>query len=204
MNKLSQEPPFGNIIGRLFSGCFLPRTGYWPQVYIKNPETAKCVLLPRLSCFQSTCQNKVYCLFPRLNCFISGCEYTCPEPIPAEENKILIRVHVLTDQPEDKFTYELMSGTPTEVGVYKFYLKRPDLPGSGTFEKVDVITLQKIENDTYYGGKFIKKINETLCVGFPPVNFIDGKACVEIDTNENETNVTVHYWETKIGLEMND
>lgn len=132
-----------------------------------------------------------------------------PTPIITPADDILLSVFVLTDQPTDTMNYELMGGIPTEVGVYKFDLKRPEVPGSGAFEKLDVITLQKINNDTYYGSKLIKKIEDDLSIGYPSMehpkfgnqNFIDGKAVVRINQSKKEVNVTIHFWETLLRID---
>ena len=123
-----------------------------------------------------------------------------PTPVSTPTPEISINVYVNTDQPTEPMTYELMDGTPTEVGVYRFCLREPKLAGTGAFEKVDEILLGKINESTLYGEKTIDKINATLCIGYPPVNWIDGNACVEIDQTKKEVNVTVYYWGTKIGI----
>jgi hypothetical protein len=41
---------------------------------------------------------------------------------------------------------------------------------------------------------------ETLCIGYPSTNIIDGKACVELDQSETEIEITVHYWKTSLGI----
>lgn len=139
----------------------------------------------------------------------SGCITESSVINPPEKDKILVYIYVLKDEPEYKSTYKLMNGTPIEVGVYKFYLEHADLPGTGIFEKVDVITLKKISDNEYYGKKYIKEINETLCIGYPSMNhpvfgnqnFIDGKAVVEIYENSKEVNMTVYFWETWLRID---
>ena len=123
-----------------------------------------------------------------------------PTPIITPVDDILVGVFVITDQPEDEMVYELMDRNPTQVSVYKFYLKDPEIPGSGTFEKMDEISLERINESTFYGKKRITKINGTMCTGYPPINWIDGIASVEINQTEEEVAVTVHYWKTKIGI----
>ena len=124
--------------------------------------------------------------------FFSGCIN-----MEEDKNKMLIHVYVKQDQP--KSGYAAMEGIPTKVGIYRFYLENPDVPGSGRFEKLDEIPLER-KNRQFYGEKLVKKINDTLCIGYPPVNYVDGMACVEIDQSEKEANVTVHYWRTMMGV----
>ena len=125
-----------------------------------------------------------------------GC--TTPEEVPGED-EILVEVHVLTDQPETA-DYEPKEGEPESVGVYEFYLKEGGVPGTATFRQLDSIPLDKMGAADFNGTKIIKKIEGTLCVGYPPINFIDGKACVEIDQSQSQVNITVHYWETRIAI----
>ena len=110
------------------------------------------------------------------------------------EGRVLVNVRVLTDEPP--ILYQLIEGTPSDVGVYEFYLERSDIPGSGVFKKLDSIALEKVRDNEFYGRKAISKIDGTLCVGYPPTNFIDGAACVKIDQSQKEVNVIVHYWKT--------
>ena len=120
---------------------------------------------------------------------IAGCIY---QP----EEDIAVNVYVLKDLPESN--YELREGTPNNLGVYEFYYKKSNLPGTGAFKKLDSIPLNKINETAFYGTKSIRKINGTLCIGYPSTNFIDGKGCVRVDQSQNETNITVHYWKTNI------
>lgn len=113
---------------------------------------------------------------------------------------ILIHVHVLKDQPEPSSEYELREGEPKNVGVYEFYLKEPGIPGSGTFKKLDSISLDKVTKTEFYGRKLISRIDGNLCVGYPSTNVIDGKACVRVDQSQNEVNITLHYWKTSLGI----
>lgn len=115
-------------------------------------------------------------------------------------NSILVHVRVLTDHPAHGSEYELREGEPKSVGIYEFYLKKPGLPGSGTFKKLDSIPLNKVENTEFCGEKLVKRIDGILCVGYPSTNLIDGKACVEIDQSQDEVNVTLYHWETKLGI----
>lgn len=116
--------------------------------------------------------------------------------IPSDKKKILMHVYVLKDHPEPN--YELKEGIPKDVGIYEFYYKKPRLPGSGAFKKLDSIPLNKLNETVFYGEKFVKKINGTLCVGYPSTNFIDGKACVRVNQSQNEVNITIYYWKTNI------
>jgi hypothetical protein len=117
----------------------------------------------------------------------------------ANKNKIMVHVYVLNkDNPEPR--YEIKEGIPKNVGVYEFYYKNPELPGTGAFKKLDSIPLNRINETAFYGEKSITRINGTLCIGYPSTNFIDGKACVRVDQSQNETNITVHYWETNIAI----
>jgi len=116
------------------------------------------------------------------------------------DNNILARVHVLIDRPAPGSEYELMEGEPKNVGVYEFYLKKPGLPGSGAFKKLDSIPLNRLNEAEFYGEKLVKRIGGALCVGYPSTNIIDGKACVEIDQGQDEVDVTVHYWKTRLGI----
>lgn len=109
---------------------------------------------------------------------------------------ILVHVYVLKDNPD--LHYVLREGNPESVGVYEFYYKKPNLPGSGAFRKIDSIRLNKLNETTFYGEKRIKKIDGILCIGYPSTNFIDGKACVKIDQSKREVSVTVHYWKTSL------
>lgn len=121
-----------------------------------------------------------------------------PTPIITPADEILLSVFVLTDQPTDTMNYELMEGTPTNVGVYIYYLKDPRLAGSGVFEKIDTIPLKKLDNSTFYGEGVISKVNNTLCVGYPSTNYIDSKGCVNIDQSNERMNITVYYWKTTL------
>lgn len=121
-------------------------------------------------------------------------------PIITPADEILLSVFVIIDKPDDTMVYELFDKNPTQVGVYKFYLINPNIPGSGTFKKMDEISLERINESTFYGKKRITKINGTMCTGYPPINWIDGIASVEINQTEEEVAVTVHYWKTKIGI----
>jgi len=123
---------------------------------------------------------------------IVGCIYS------PEEEGIAVNVYVLKDSPESN--YELREGTPNNVGVYEFYYKNPELPGTGTFKKLDSIPLNRINETAFYGEKSIRRINGTLCIGYPSTNFIDEKACVRVDQSQNVVNITVHYWETNIAI----
>lgn len=114
-------------------------------------------------------------------------------------NSILVHVRVLTDHPLGS-GYELREGEPRTVGIYEFYLKKPGLPGSGSFKKLDSISVNKVNDTEFYGEKLVKRIDGTLCLGYPSTNIIDGKACVEIDQSQNEVNITVYYWETRLGI----
>jgi len=114
-------------------------------------------------------------------------------------NSILVHVQVLTDRPAGN-GYELREGEPETVGIYEFYLKEPGLPGSGTFKKLNSISVDKLDDTEFYGEKLAKRIDGTLCVGYPSTNIIDGKACVEIDQSQDEVNITVYYWETRLGI----
>jgi hypothetical protein len=118
-------------------------------------------------------------------------------PIPLTEEEILVHIYVLNDQPKST-EYEVIEGIPTKVGVYRFYLEDPRIAGSGVFEKVDSISLKKINESTYYGIKLVKKISETLCIGYPSTNYIDGKGCAGMDQSKEEVEVTVHYWKSTL------
>jgi hypothetical protein len=127
---------------------------------------------------------------------------------------INIKVYVKLDPPPDNVPeglpvrYKLREGTPTEIGVYRFYRMVPDVPGTGTFERVDTIPLEKMDELTFYGEKIVDKIRtflriglgswgeeNVLCIGYPSINYIDGKGCVRIDQWKNEVIITVYYWE---------
>lgn len=123
---------------------------------------------------------------------IAGCIYS------PEEKGITAHVYVFKDSPESN--YELREGTPSNVGVYEFYYKKPKLPGTGAFKKLGSIPLNRINETAFYGEKSVRRINGTLCIGYPSTNFIDGKACVRVDQSQNEANLTVHYWETNIAI----
>lgn len=123
----------------------------------------------------------------------------CISSYSSSPNTVLLHITVINDYPSSDH-YEKIADNPTEVGVYEFYYTRPDLPGSGTFKKLDTITLQRKGYLRYVGEKKIDKIDRTLCVGYPPVNFIDGDACVEINQHLNEVSLEVHYWNCKIGI----
>ena len=129
---------------------------------------------------------------------ITGCITKENLESSANKNNILMHVYVFKDTPESN--YELRKGTPNNVGVYEFYYKKPALPGTGAFKKLDSIPLNRINETAFYGKKSVRRINGTLCVGYPSTNFIDGKACVRVDQSQNETNITVHYWKTDIAI----
>ena len=116
---------------------------------------------------------------------------------PAYGEEILIKVCVIKDEPIRG--YALIEGEPTAVGVYRFYLEKPEVPGSGRFEKIDEIPLTKVDGK-YCGEKLVKKINGTLVVGYPSTNYIDGRACVEVDQSKDIVNVTVHYWKSMLAV----
>lgn len=116
------------------------------------------------------------------------------------ENGVLVCVHVLADHPAPGSGYELREGEPKNVGVYEFYLKKPGLPGSGAFKKLDSIPLNRLNEAEFYGEKLVKRIDSALCVGYPSTNIIDGKTCVEIDQGQDEVDITVHYWKTRLGI----
>lgn len=122
-----------------------------------------------------------------------------PSPPPGKMD-ILVKVHVLTDSPASGSEYERKEGEPQRVGVYEFYLKKPGVPGSGAFKKLDSIPLKKINTIEFYGEKRVTKTSGALCVGYPATNIIDGKACVEIDQSKDGVETTVHYWETSLGI----
>lgn len=115
-------------------------------------------------------------------------------------NTMLVHVSVLRDQPEPSSEYELREGEPKNVGIYEFYLKKPGVPGSGTFKKLGSISLDKSNEMEFYGQKWVKRIDGILCIGYPSTNLIDGKACVEIDQSQNEVDITIHYWKTTLGI----
>ena len=117
------------------------------------------------------------------------------QPIYGKE--ILIKVCVIKDEPMRG--YVMIGSEPTAVGIYRFYLEKLGVPGSGKFEKVDEIPLTKV-NGKYCGEKFVEKINDTLVVGYPSTNYIDGRACVEVDQSKDEVNITVHYWRSLIAV----
>lgn len=127
---------------------------------------------------------------------IAGCAGGEEEPA----NTMLVHVSVLRDQPQPSSEYELREGEPNNVGIYEFYLKKPGVPGSGTFKKLGSISLDRLNQMEFYGQKRVKRIDGILCIGYPSTNLIDGKACVEIDQSENEVSVTVHYWKTSLGI----
>jgi len=127
---------------------------------------------------------------------VVGCAGSGKQPA----NTILLHVHVLTDHPAPGSEYELREGEPKAVSIYEFYLKKPGIPGSGTFKKLGSIPLDKLSETEFYSEKFVKRIDGTLCVGYPSTNIIDGKACVEIDQGRDEVDITVHYWETRLGI----
>jgi hypothetical protein len=115
------------------------------------------------------------------------------------EEGIWVHVHVLLDQP-DNIDYQIREGKPKSAGVWEFYFKQPNLPGTGAFREVDSIPLVEAEGGRAYGEKYIKRIDGWLCVGFPSTNFIDGKTCVEINQTQDEVSLTVHYWKTNIAI----
>lgn len=127
---------------------------------------------------------------------LAGCGAGQEEPA----NAILVHISVLRDQPQPGSEYELREGEPKNVGVYEFYLKKPGVPGSGTFKKLGSISLDRLNQTEFYGQNTVKRIDGTLCIGYPSTNLIDGKACVEIDQSQDEVRVTVHYWKTSLGI----
>ena len=127
---------------------------------------------------------------------MAGC---APEAGQPEEDTITVHVNVLLDQPQNP-GYRLRSGQPQTAGIYEFYLKNPDLPGSGAFREIDSIPLHEVKQGEYYGEKTLNKIEGQLCVGYPSTNFIDGKSCIKIDQSLQEADITLHYWETKVGI----
>lgn len=127
---------------------------------------------------------------------IGGCVIKKNLDSSANKNNILMHVYIFKDPPESN--YEIRKGTPNNVGVYEFYYKNPKLLGTGAFKKLDTISLNRINETVFYGEKSIRIINGTLCIGYPSTNFIDGKACVKVDQSQNETNITIHYWNTDI------
>lgn len=143
----------------------------------------------------------------------------------SEDNKILINCVVLADpvwsiylpSGEGLPLYQPRENVPTEVGVYRFYLRNPEEPWTGTFELLDTIPLQGLGENLYFGKNVIDKLGEVvrypdtnipidnaLTIGYPSVghplrgdqNCIEGRAVVEIDQSKNEVVVLVHYWET--------
>lgn len=132
--------------------------------------------------------------------FLLACASCAPHSPSDTSDRILVRVRVLTDKPLSTSEYRLKDGTPRKVGVYRFYLKQPDLPGSGAFEQVDSIRLKKTDGGQFYGEKWIKRTEDTLCVGYPATNMIDQEACVQIDPGQSEIDVVVHFWETRLGI----
>lgn len=115
------------------------------------------------------------------------------------EDNIMVRVHVLADQPQIS-NYVLRDGDPENVGIYEFYLERPDLPGTGAFRQLDSISLDGVNETEFYGEKRVPRIDGILCIGYPSTNFIDGKACIKIDQDQNEINITIHYWKTDVAI----
>lgn len=136
-------------------------------------------------------------VFLTLPIAIGGC--TAQEPA---NDSIAVHIHVLKDQPQPGSEYEPKEGEPTNVGVYEFYLKKAGIPGSGTFKKLDSISLNKVNETEFYGKKLISKIDGNLCVGYPSTNLIDGKACVKVDQSRSEISITVHYWKTSLGITL--
>ena len=147
----------------------------------------------------SSLLSKLFCLFlVVLPLFAFACSSTGASQDPT--GQVLVKVHVLADVPPSGSEYKLKSGQPRKAGVYEFYLKQPALPGSGAFKKIDSIRLKKTGDAEFYGEKRIKVIDGVMCVGYPSTNLIDGKACVEIDQNQDEIEITIHYWETSLGI----
>lgn len=128
---------------------------------------------------------------------LCGCQFTQQD---TSDTGLLIQVHVLTNAPNPNTNYELIEGSPQSIGVYEFYLKTPGIPGSGVFKKLDSIPLEKMNESEYFGKKSIKKIDGTLCIGYPSTNIIDGKAIVRIDQSQSEADITVYYWKTNLGI----
>ena len=129
---------------------------------------------------------------------IAGC---AAEVEPPDKDVILVGIQVVKDEP-DNVDYQVKEGEPDSVGVYRFYFEKEGLPGTGAFQELDSIPLHKSSKtkDEFHGSKGVKRIDGVLCVGYPPTNFIDGKACIRIDQTQDEVNVTVHYWETSIAI----
>jgi len=154
---------------------------------------------------------------------------TAPENSPADEteNKILIHVYVKLDPPSEnlinefrnkltpaeadilkEIKYKLRNGTPPEVGAYGSYSSH-----SWSYEKLDAIPLERVDELTFYGSKSVGKTNpgfvyehdnfcmydNALCVGYPGIKYcggwIDGITFVRIDQSGEEATVTVYYWE---------
>jgi len=148
-------------------------------------------------------------------------------PVNEAENKILIHVYVKLDPPSEnlinefrnkltpteadilkEIKYKLRNGTPTEVGVYGSYSSR-----SWSYEKLDTIPLEKVDELTFYGSKSVGRTNpvlvyehdnfrmydNALCLGYPGIKYcggwIDGITFVRIDQSGEEATVTVYYWE---------
>lgn len=127
---------------------------------------------------------------------VVGCVGSGDQPV----NTILLRVHVLTARPAPGTEYELREGEPKAVGIYRFYLEKAGVPGSGAFKKLDSISLDKLNETEFCGEKLVRRTDGVLCIGYPSTNIIDGKACVEIDQSQNEVDITVYYWETKLAI----
>ncbi len=117
-----------------------------------------------------------------------------------DEGYIRIQVYVIVDKPSDPFAYKPLNGTPNNVTVYHYRLVQPLIPGSGVFEPVDTIPLEKAGSDLYTGEKYVRKFHGVMCVGFQPTNFIDGQAVVYINQSLDTVKVTVHYWKVTIGI----
>lgn len=112
----------------------------------------------------------------------------------------MVNVTVTVDPPPPDTGYAPLGGEPAEAGVYEFRLERPDVPGSGAFNKIDTIALQRSGPAEFKGSKTIAKIKGTMCVGYPPVNFIDEKACVTIDQSKSQATVVVRYWKLQFAI----
>ncbi len=117
-----------------------------------------------------------------------------------DQEYIRIEVHVVVDKPADPFAYEPLNGTPTNITVFRYRLIQPLIPGSGVFEPVDSIPLEKAGEDIYVGEKYVRKFQGVMCLGFQPTNFIDGQAVVYVNQSLDTVKVTVHYWKVTIGI----
>ena len=117
----------------------------------------------------------------------------------ADGEYIRIEVYVIVDKPVDTYAYKPLNGTPTNITVFQYRLIQPLIPGSGVFEPVDIIPLEK-EGDVYFGEKYVRRFPGIMCVGFQPTNFIDGQAVVYINQSLDKVKVTVHYWKVTVGI----